>query len=200
MADTVIRLLDCADITANVRSLTTISPGPKMIMFQVGHWTLDNASNNATFMQELEILLHLWDIDFDADNRRIMCFPHIVNICCQHVIKKFTNIELLDDSEQIQAPNPPNALSYEDAVKHDPIARGRNLVRVMRSSGQRHEAFYNFIGDGNVRGWFHSGDLPGPIEIRLLQLLHDVKTWWDSVYFMIRRLREMRPVSYYYFT
>lgn len=170
-----------------------------MITFQVGHWTLDNASN-ATFMQELEILLHSWDIDFDTEDRRIMCFPHIVNICCQHIIKKFTNIDLIDDSEQIWMPNPPNALSYKDAVKRDPVARGQNLVHVMQSSGQRLEAFYNFIKDGNARGWFHGGNLPGPIEIHPLQLLRDVKTRWDSVYFMIKRLREMRPVSYYYFT
>jgi hypothetical protein len=136
MADTVIRLLDRTNITANVHSLTTISPRPKMIMFQVGHWTLDNASNNATFMQELEILLHLRDINFYTDDQRIMCFPHIVNIWCQHVIKKFTNIELLDDSEQIQAPNPSNPLSYEDAVKRDPITHVRNLVRVMWGPGQ----------------------------------------------------------------
>jgi hypothetical protein len=30
-------------------------------------------------------------------------------------------------------------------------------------------------------------------------LLRDIPTRWDSIYFMIRRLRQMRPVSQYYY-
>jgi hypothetical protein len=55
-------------------------------MSQVGHWTLNNAPNNGTFMEELGHLLRQRDIDFDHLERQIMCFPHVVNICCQHVI------------------------------------------------------------------------------------------------------------------
>ena len=103
-----------------------------MTTFQVGHWTLD--ANNGTFMEHLEILLCLRDIDFDAEDRHIMCFPHVVNICCQHVIKEFTNIELVNAAAPTQTPGPlnlSNAPSYEDAVKRDPVARGRNVVHVV---------------------------------------------------------------------
>jgi len=131
-----------------------------------------------------------------------MCFPHVVNICCQHIIKEFTNIELADIEEirLTTLPNLTNTPSYEDAVKRDPVACGRNVVRILQSSGQRRDAFNDIIKDGNTKGWFRVGDPPQVIQLRPLQLLHDVKTRWDSVYFMIRRLRELRPVSYYFST
>ncbi|KIM84074.1 hypothetical protein PILCRDRAFT_68420, partial [Piloderma croceum F 1598] len=95
----------------------------------VGHWTLDNAANNGTFMVELAELLHAQDIPFDAEDRRIMCFPHIVNICCQHAIKKFMDITLTDDPEQAPVVPPPNRRqSFVEAVQRDPIALGRNIV------------------------------------------------------------------------
>ena len=126
-----------------------------MIGPQVRHWTLDNAPNNGTFMKELGALLHSRDIDFDALDRQLMCFPHVVNICCQHVIQKCTDIELADAPEQIQvAAHVGEPQSCEDAVKRDPIARGRNVVHVIRSSGQRQDAFTAMIKSRNEQGWF----------------------------------------------
>jgi hypothetical protein len=165
----------------------------------VGHWTLDNAANNGTFLKELEVLLRSKGIDFDHLDRRIMCFPHVVNICCQHVISDFTNIELSETAEDFVAALPaaiPQRQSYEDAVKRDPVALGRNIVRVMRASGQRRKALQDTIRDGNAKGWFRAeGNISEIIQLRSVELLRDVKTRWDSIYFMIKRLREMRPVS-----
>ena len=125
-----------------------------------------------------------------------MCFPHVINICCQHVIDKLTDTAVVDGTQGTHLENP--AQSYEDAVKRDPIARGLNIVRVLRSSGQRREAFQEVIQDGNARGWFRVGDQT--VQLRPLQLLRDVKTRWDSVYFMIKHLHELHPVCNYYFT
>jgi hypothetical protein len=74
----------------------------------VGYWTLDNASNNGTFMEEMEHLLHLHDIDFDHLDRRIMCFPHIINICCQHILSEFTNVNLVDTTGVAELPSSAN--------------------------------------------------------------------------------------------
>jgi len=171
--------------------------------FQIGHWTFDNAANNRTFMTELAVLLHSRDINFDAQDRRIMCFPHIINICSQHVISKFINIELTNATKVTPvtlAPNNATRQSFYNAVSCDPIALGRNTVRVLRSSGQRQDTFDDIIKDGNDKGWFSkTGNPPVNIQLCPLQLLQDVKTRWDSVYFMIMRLHEMRPVSYQYF-
>ena len=104
-------------LLSNYRELKTIP--------QVGHWTLDNASNNETFMEELEILLHLCDINFDHMDRCIMCFPHVINICCQHVISEFTNLDLVDTPELAELPlDPVGAQSYNNAIRRDPVARG----------------------------------------------------------------------------
>ena len=62
--------------------------------FQVGHFTFDNAENNATAMRELESLLKSRDPDlrFDHLNNHIRCFPHIINICASHVIQSSMRI------------------------------------------------------------------------------------------------------------
>ena len=57
-------------------------------------------------MVELERLLTARDIDFSALDNRIMCFPHIINICCQHLVDSFTNSELTDPVEDFVAAKP----------------------------------------------------------------------------------------------
>jgi hypothetical protein len=87
---------------------------------QGGHWTLDYASNNGTFLHELAILLEARDIDFDAIDRRIMCFAHIINTCCQHVIASLTNVALAESAELSVGVLPssiPAQQTFEDAVK-----------------------------------------------------------------------------------
>ncbi|KAJ7083217.1 hypothetical protein C8R44DRAFT_894553 [Mycena epipterygia] len=59
------------------------------ILHKVGHFTMDNASNNATFMTHLAILLRERGITgFDAKKNYIHCFAHIINLCLQAVIKQ----------------------------------------------------------------------------------------------------------------
>jgi len=86
-----------------------------LITIQVGHWTLDNAANNGTFMEELEHLLHQRDIDFDHMDRGIMCFPHVINICCQHILSKFANVNLVNTTSVAELPSSANEQSYEEA-------------------------------------------------------------------------------------
>jgi hypothetical protein len=47
---------------------------------------------------------------------------------------------------------------------------------------------------GNMMGWFVDED-NNRCELPILELLHDVKTRWDSIYFMINRLRTLQQVS-----
>ncbi|KIJ58973.1 hypothetical protein HYDPIDRAFT_101632, partial [Hydnomerulius pinastri MD-312] len=62
----------------------------------VGHWTLDNADNNDTFMFELEKLLKERNIPFDHKDRRIRCFPHIPHICTGHVLEAIMDTSLAE--------------------------------------------------------------------------------------------------------
>jgi hypothetical protein len=149
-------------------------------------------------MQELATLLQAREIDFNPLDHRIMCFPHVINICCQHVIADFTNIELAKAAEEFVAalpPGLPDRQTFEEAVKWDPVALGCNIVHVLRKSGQRRDLFDDIVQDGHEKGWFQVGNPPRGIRLPLVQLLRDVATRWDSVYYMVRRLHEMRPVS-----
>jgi hypothetical protein len=59
------------------------------ISYQIGHFTMDNASSNLTFMIHLATELHAIRLnDFDAKKNLIQCFSHIINLCSQAVIKK----------------------------------------------------------------------------------------------------------------
>jgi hypothetical protein len=142
-------------------------------------------------MEEFQELLRVEKISYSFNwrDKRIMCFAHVINICCQHVIDKFTNIELVDSDDFVaeKLSGPPQHQTTAEAVSRDPIAMGRNIVRAIRSSGERRKAFKKLIRNGNAGGWFKD-----PLKER--QLLRDVKTRWDSVYFMIKRLSELEPV------
>jgi hypothetical protein len=90
-------------------------------------------------MMELAILLEGHDIAFDANDCRIRCFPHVINICCQHVIANFTNPDLAEAAKEFVAVLPqdlPDYQTFEEAVKRDPVALGKNIVCVMQNSGQ----------------------------------------------------------------
>jgi len=90
-------------------------------------------------MEELEILLRERGITIDSANNRIMCFPHIINICSTHVIKSFnTDIDIVDDSDVSDTeppPSNPTKQTYDEAVKRNPIALCRSIVRAIHASG-----------------------------------------------------------------
>src|SRR5712691_11724213 len=93
-------------------------------------------------------------------------------------------IDILDDEVR----------DWYTGLKRDPIKRARRIVRIVRSSDQRKQGFKDVINNGNDSGWFKSDDNE-VLELPNLELLHDVKTRWDSVYRMIERLLLLRPVS-----
>jgi hypothetical protein len=128
-----------------------------------------------------------------------MCFPHIINICVQHIVEKFTDYNLYDEGEEDDTlgiiPIASVACqTYDEAVDRDPIALCRNIVRTLRASGQRRDKFLAAIENGNTNKYFKVNNKAVIIKPR--ELLLDVRTRWDSVFQMIRRAREMRPVSH----
>lgn len=163
---------------------------------KIGHFTVDNAENNVIMMKHLELLLAACELplEFDAADRRVMCFPHIMNICVQHVIDEFSAPDLvaiakawvdgLDDEVEKN--------SYLDAVKKNLVALGCDIVRVIRASGIRRDEFTKTIATGNLQEWFKN-PAAEIVKVPETQLLRDVRTRWDSTFYMINRLRALQP-------
>ncbi|KIK72845.1 hypothetical protein PAXRUDRAFT_29288, partial [Paxillus rubicundulus Ve08.2h10] len=85
--------------------------------------------------------------------------------------------------------------TYKEALHQDPIALGRTVVQALQASGQHRDAFEDYIKEGNEKGYWETRDNNGNVitcKIDVLQLIQDVKTRWDSVYYMICRLRRLQ--------
>jgi len=110
LSATTLKLLDRAEVTD-----------------KTGHFTLDGASNNGTSMHEFALLVMAHDIEFDEFDNRVMyvsalqhllhvliftyrCFPHVVNVCCDHIITKITNPQLIDA-----------AMTFVDTISHSDL-------------------------------------------------------------------------------
>jgi hypothetical protein len=115
----------------------------------------------------------------------------------QHVLTAFedkTTIEQVPESHS----------SWKQAAHKKPLSRLRVLIRALRASGKRREAFSESIREGNSKGFFvdpeagQRGEMKS-IHVPECNLLRDVDTRWDSVYYMIKRARILRPVSLFFF-
>jgi len=63
-----------------------------------------------------------------------MCFPHVINTYCQHVIASLTDVNLTKAADVFVAALPPGLLdwqTFKDTVKQDPVALGCNIVHVL---------------------------------------------------------------------
>lgn len=156
---------------------------------EAGWFTLDNASNNTTMMEDIALeMIEGRDLEFDAEDRQIMCFGHIVELSSGRVVRAASGN--VDDRDDESSSDSDNSLDTSNL-----IAKAHVAVRAIRGSGLRRCAFDNVVRDGNANRWFRQGQPPKIVQLKQLQLLRDVRTRWDSVYQMLKRLREMRPVS-----
>lgn len=91
----------------------------------------------------------------------------------------------------------PELKEWFAGIKRDPLRRARRIIRLLRSSDSRRDGFRDFIILGNEREWFYEkkNGKRSLVQVPVLQPLRDVKTRWDSVYMMVERLRQLRPVS-----
>jgi hypothetical protein len=140
-------------------------------------------------MIALESLLRARDIPFDYRDNRIICFPHVINICATHTIETFTDARLADDQAELNvSPSQGDGGESYDAVGRNPVVLCRSLVRAIRASGKRRDYLDEVICTGNAKEWYKP-------RLPQVQLLSDCKTRWDSMFQMIRRFRDLRPVS-----
>ncbi len=133
-------------------------------------------------MKSLKTFLASHDIPFDADDRKIMCYAHTVDLSSGWVIRTICGGG--------SSSNESSDESSDESL--DPILLARAAVQAIRGSGTRRRAFEDIIESGNAKGWFMEG--PETPEVEHRQLLRDVQTRWDSVYHMLNRLHEMHLV------
>jgi hypothetical protein len=168
--------------------------------------TMDNAENNSTMLVHLERRLKACNINFiGASEARIMCFPHVINLCCQSTIKEFTKSEWIDEEDDSSVTyelledellTDIDELSSEEPLPNrDSVARCRAIVRKVKASGMRADHFQNTIVQGNREKWFQNSNKQ-VVKVPELKLIHDVKTRWDSTFLMVERLQDLHPVSY----
>jgi len=138
---------------------------------------MDNASNNGAMMESLMQKLKLYDVPFDVHNNRIMCFAHIINLCSGQAICAASGVD--------------KGVLPGNETASNPISVACAAVQAIWGSEKHQRDFKQVIADGNKGSWFKVGQLPEMVHLKLLQLLQDIPTWWDSVFHMLHRLCEM---------
>jgi len=133
-----------------------------LLLYKVGHFTLDNASNNETMMATLEGMFTQRDITFDAHDHCIMYFAHVINLCSGWAILAASDRDADDDGYN---------LSNDAIVPSNPISWACIVVRVIWGSGQRRDTFDSTIKHGNKNGWFTKGESSEVTQVEPLQEL-----------------------------
>ena len=164
---------------------------------------MDNADNNNKMTKFLEKLLTKQDIKFNHQDWHIWCLSHILNICSGHVLDALTDKSIIAIASSCFSAPPEdldNRQTYRKALKSDPISLGCNIVNILCASRQQHDQFEDYIREGNKAGYWNTEDENGipstgkKVEIIVLQLLCNMKTQWDSVYYMICHLCYLQQV------
>ena len=143
---------------------------------------------------------------FDEEKNYIRCFTHIINLCSQAVIKVMEKDDAdaaYSDSETEPATEssdsdglPATMRATRVTRKAGPICRARKTVAFIQKSGQHRDELQNIISEGNTDSrWMASSTETETVLLGSVTLLLDVKTRWDSVFYMLRRLRYLQQVS-----
>ncbi|KAI0755974.1 hypothetical protein BC629DRAFT_1444325 [Irpex lacteus] len=107
-------------------------------------------------------------VPFRRVERQIRCFPHIVNLACQVILKEMTNMDLAKDNAEDRPPTGVKPTSVSAAITRDSVATLRALIHSIRASSLRRSGFQNTL------------ERLGHLSY---ELLRDVETRWLSTYF-----------------
>ncbi|KAF7354446.1 putative AC transposase [Mycena venus] len=124
------------------------------IVWNVGHFTLDNVSNNGTFMLHFTSLLRDIGIrDFDEKQNYIRCFANVIRVMekddadAEH---SDSDTDPATESTDDEEPVPVGMRATRYTWKAGPIHRARKTVAFIRKSGQRRDELQSIITHGNT--------------------------------------------------
>jgi hypothetical protein len=132
--------------------------------------TSDNASNNDTFLANLEMVCEPQSIPFSRRSVHVRCAAHVINLAVQDFLGAFNSTAL--DSEDACAED-----YTADSTAVSFISRLRKLVLKVRASVQR--------SDRLAIECTNAGVSPK-------KLILDVRTRWNSTHAMIERALKLR--------
>ena len=145
------------------------------ICSRIGCITGDNASNNDTLCKSLSERLS--PTDWNPQEHRIRCFAHIVNLSCQKFLSVFQSKQDLD-AENLEIPLEESGKTISNLLR-----RVRFFIKKLRCSPQQRNLYELQCKAANLS---------------CKMLILDVKTRWNSTFYMIERLIEQkRAVEYW---
>lgn len=153
---------------------------------KIGQITLDNASNNNTFMSSLCAMIDVTGRTFSAQGNRVRCFPHVINIAVQAMLDRLSKGGPPDGYKGSDGMLVYYSAEYLAALNRDIVGVCRSVVTAMRASGARRLGLWNFILALNKRN-SHNKQIP------LLRLLRDCETRWSSCFIMLNRFMTLWP-------
>ncbi|KAJ7809475.1 hypothetical protein B0H14DRAFT_3759706 [Mycena olivaceomarginata] len=115
------------------------------------------------------------------------CFPHVVHLACQAILKAITDMNFADSDATPFEPSGNVATTFMDAIDRDPIA----TLRAISSSVIFLQTLVQ-IRSSSLRRHFFS-DVLKSLQLKDLELLRDVITRWSSTLLMIDRGLLLRP-------
>ncbi|OBS17536.1 hypothetical protein FPOA_26348 [Fusarium poae] len=144
------------------------------ITHKVGYFTLDNASNNDTAMEEIGKAL-----GFEGKTRRLRCFGHILNLAVKALLFGHNSEAFEDD---IQGNEALDAKSHELWRRKGPVGKLHNLIFWIHRS----DSLTNLLRSLQLTVYSKSDDLVVRAK-KPLDVIIDVVTRWLSTLYMIRR-------------
>jgi hypothetical protein len=125
----------------------------------------------------------------------LRCFPHIINIAAQTVLKELKENPRAPVLASSSDPTRRAHLEqYANALATDPVGGARTLVGVCRKSGQRRSDLRATIEEGNSNGSFRDENGTPVAAVPVQQLLRDCETRWSSTFNMTGRVIALYPV------
>ena len=125
----------------------------------------------------------------------LRCFPHIINIAAQTVLKELKENPHAPVLASSSDPTRRAHLEqYANALATDPVGGARTLVGVCQKSGQQRSDLRAAIEAGNSNGSFHDENGTPMAAIPVQQLLRNCETRWSSTFNMTGRVITLYPV------
>jgi hypothetical protein len=145
-------------------------------------------------------MLSLYHMCAFADVFSVRCFPHVVNIAVQAVVRELKNNpeKPLAEVTTSNAEEAAALKQYVAALQVDPVGCARNLIGTCRSSGQRRNDLEYYVNQCNEKLIWGSFDDGTSIKVGYKQLLRDCPTRWSSTFCMADRLLSLYSVRYLY--